>query len=112
MEINTQEYQLKMVVVTLHGRVDVSEVPALRKLCDDYLGSGVSHFVFDLSEITMLDSAGLAVLVSVLKRAREKDGEVRLVWPKNNAAAQILKLTKFDEVFAVAELSRIVPVTE
>ncbi|MFN8411373.1 MAG: STAS domain-containing protein [Anaerolineales bacterium] len=109
MEINTQEYQLKMAVVTLRGRVEISEIPALRKLCDDYLESGVTHFVFDLSEITMLDSAGLAVLVSVLKRARAKDGDARLVLPKSNAAVQILKLTKFDEVFMTTELSRIIP---
>jgi anti-anti-sigma regulatory factor len=58
----------------------------------------------------MLDSAGLAVLVSALKRSRLKNGNVRLVWPKAEDAARILKLTKFDQVFALIKLSEVIPV--
>lgn len=108
-EIKTQEYSLKIVVLSPQGRLDAFEAPALRKLCDAYLEGGVTHFVFDLSNVTMLDSAGLAVLVSVLKRTRLLDGEVRLVWPKSEAASRILKLTKFDQVFMSIETSQIVP---
>lgn len=108
-EIKTTEYTLKIVVIAPQGRVDAFEAPTLRKMCEAYFESGVTHFVFDLSEVTMLDLAGLAVLVSVLKRTRQNEGEVRLVWPKHEAASRILKLTKFDQVFQSIESSQIVP---
>ena len=108
-EINTTEYVLKIVSIAIKGRLDAFEAPALRKRCDDYLAEGTAHFVFDLSEVTMLDSAGLAVLVSVLKRSRMAAGDVRLVWPREETAARILKLTKFDQVFVSIDPSQIVP---
>jgi anti-anti-sigma factor len=109
LEISTNEKIIKIMTISLRGRVDAFEAPALRKQCDNYLADGFSHFVFDLSEVTMLDSAGLAVLVSVLKRTRLKDGDVRIVWPRAEAAARILKLTKFDQVFVSIDQSEIVP---
>lgn len=108
-EINTTEYILKIVTFVLKGRLDAFEAPALRRKCDEYLAAGVAHFVFDLTEVSMLDSAGLAVLVSALKRTRLMDGDVRLVWPREEAASRILKLTKFDQVFVSIESSQIIP---
>lgn len=109
LEISTSEQIIKIVTIALRGRLDAFEAPALRKQCDDHLSNEFIHFVFDLTEVTMLDSAGLAVLVSVLKRARLKGGDVRLVWPRAEAASRILKLTKFDQVFVSIEQSEIVP---
>ncbi|MFN8412034.1 MAG: STAS domain-containing protein [Anaerolineales bacterium] len=109
LEIQSKEQIIKIVTLTMNGRLDAFEAPALRKQCDDYLANEFTHFVFDLSEVTMLDSAGLAALVSVLKRSRLKNGDVRLVWPKADAASRILKLTKFDQVFVSIEQSEIVP---
>jgi len=109
LEINSAEQTIKIVIVTLNGRLDAFEAPALRKTCDAYLAGENNHFVFDLTDVTMLDSAGLAVLVSVLKRVRLKNGDVRLVWPREEAASRILKLTKFDQVFPSIEKSEIIP---
>ena len=109
LEIRNTEKIIKIVTISLKGRLDAFEAPVLRKQCDEYLANEFSHFVFDLSEVTMLDSAGLAVLVSVLKRARLKNGDVRLVWPRADAASRILKLTKFDQVFVSIDQSEIVP---
>lgn len=109
LEITTNDQVIKIANIVLKGRLDAFEAPALRKICDNYIGNEYSHFVFDLSDVTMLDSAGLAVLVSVLKRARLKEGDVRLVWPREEAASRILKLTKFDQVFVSIEKSEIVP---
>jgi len=109
LEIDAAEQTIKIAVITLKGRLDAFEAPALRKTCDAHLENEFIHFVFDLTDVSMLDSAGLAALVSVLKRARMKNGDVRLVWPREEAASRILKLTKFDQVFASIERSEIVP---
>lgn len=109
LQIDINEHVIRIVVITLTGRLDAFEAPALRIKVDEFLANGVIHFVFDLSETGMLDSAGLAVLVSALKRARLKNGDVRLVWPKVEAASRILKLTRFDQVFTSVERSEIIP---
>ena len=109
LEIRTNEQIIKIATLSLRGRLDAFEAPALRKRCDEYLVDGYTHFVFDLAEVAMLDSAGLAVLVSVLRRARLANGDVRLVWPRIDAASRILKLTKFDQVFVSIDKSEIVP---
>lgn len=109
LEINTNEQVIRIATLSLRGRLDAFEAPALRKRCDEFLADGYTHFVFDLAEVAMLDSAGLAVLVSVLKRTRLVNGDVRLVWPRADAASRILKLTKFDQVFVSIEKSEIVP---
>ncbi len=109
MDIETTEYILRIMVIAPKGRLDAFEAPALRKLCEDYMASGVNHLVFDLREVTMIDSAGLAVLVSALKRIRLLDGSVRLVWPRDENAARILRLTKFDQIFSVIDLSQVLP---
>ena len=109
LEINPTEQIIKIAAISLKGRLDAFEAPALRKTCDEYIANGFDHFVFDLTDVAMIDSAGLAVFVSVLKRARQKNGDVRLVWPREEAASRILKLTKFDQVFVSIERSEIVP---
>ena len=110
LEVSTNENVIKIVTITLKGRFDAFEAPAIRKICDEYIANDFIHFVFDLTDISMLDSAGLAVLVSALKRTRLQNGNVRLVWPKAEDAARILKLTKFDQVFALIKLSEVIPV--
>ena len=109
LEINSTEQIIKIAAITLKGRLDAFEAPALRKACDTYIADEFNHFVFDQTDVSMLDSAGLAVLGCVLKRTRLKNGDVRLVWPREEAASRILKLTKFDQVFASIEKSEIVP---
>ncbi len=109
LEIKPAIHTIQIIEISLSGRLDAFEAPALRKLCEDYLAQNAKHFVFDLTEVTMLDSAGLAVLVSVLKRARLIEGDVRLIWPRETAASRILKLTKFDQVFVSIDASQIIP---
>jgi anti-sigma B factor antagonist len=42
-------------------------------------------------------------LVSALKQARQQGGDVKLVWPREEAARRILRLTRFNRVFDLAE---------
>ncbi len=109
LQIQTNELIIRIMAIKVQGRLDAFEAPSLRTRCEHFLNNGFIHFVFDLSDVTMLDSAGLAVLVSVLKHARLQNGDVRLVWPKTEAAARILKLTRFDQVFTSIEASEIIP---
>jgi anti-anti-sigma factor len=103
MNITITDHIIRTVVVTPHGRVDAFSSPELRERLDQLLADGANMFVIDLSDVPFLDSAGMAVLVSGLKRARHANGDVKLVWPKEEAARRILRLTRFDRVFSMAD---------
>ena len=103
MQVDISEYSVRIVVVAPQGRVDAFNALDLRRQLEYLLDDGVSRFVLDLSAVPFLDSAGMAVLVSLLKQARTRGGDVKLVGPTAEAAQRILRLTKFDRVFMMAE---------
>lgn len=103
MDMNITEHVIRIVVVSPRQRIDAFSAPALRARLDQLIENGVIRFVLDLSAVPFLDSAGMAVLVSLLKRTRQSGGDVRLVWPAEDAARRILRLTKFDRVFTMFE---------
>lgn len=109
LQIFPTEHIIRIVSIVLSGRLDAFDAPALRKVCDEFIEAGVIHLVFNLTDVKMIDSAGLAVLISALKRTRLNGGDVRLIWPHEDAAARILKLTKFDQVFTSIDPSQILP---
>ncbi|MEI7643163.1 MAG: STAS domain-containing protein [Chloroflexales bacterium] len=103
MEITVHNHIVQIAVVTTDSRIDAFSAPKLRERLDALVAGGANRFVIDLSAVPFIDSAGMAVLVSLLKKARVADGEVVLVWPNEEAARRILRLTKFDRVFPMAD---------
>lgn len=58
--------------------------------------------MLDLSTVEFLDSAGLAALVNLLKQAKREDGNAIMIIPQLETAQRILRLTRFDKVFPIA----------
>lgn len=103
MDIVTSERNVAINIINLTGRLDAFSVPSLRTAQDALLLEGKSYFVTDLRQVSFMDSAGLSALVSLLKRSRLAGGGVVLIPPTDPAAYRILSLTRFDQVFAMAE---------
>lgn len=101
MNLDISLYSIAIVVI--RDRIDAFSAPELQGHLEKLLSEGITRFVLDLSDVPFLDSAGMAVLVSLLKRTRSAAGDVRLVWPKKEEAQRILRLTKFDRVFEMME---------
>ncbi len=103
MELSTHEYVLKHTVIEINGRIDAFNVADLRTYFAHVVDSGAQQIIVDLKEVSFLDSAGMAALVSLLKRVRQSGGDVALVWPNLEAAQRRLRLTRFDQVFVMLE---------
>lgn len=103
MELTISEYVVRVVIVTPLERIDAVSAPVLRQRLHNLLDEGANKLVIDLSTVPFMDSAGMAVLVSALKRARTAGGDVRLVWPQAEGARRILNLTRLDRVFGMNE---------
>jgi len=66
-------------VLAATGEIDVYTAPRLREQLLDLANAGNTTVVVDLTEVSFIDSSGLGVLVSGLKRFREAAGDLLLV---------------------------------
>jgi len=103
MELEVQEHVTVIDVIKVKGRLEAVSVGDLRKKQEQLLEADKKNFIVDLSNTDFMDSAGMAALVSLLKRARQVQGKVILVKPTNPAAYRILTLTRFDQVFTLVD---------
>jgi anti-anti-sigma factor len=98
-QIKATEYNIRIIILEMDGRLDAFNSPKLRTSLEEYREQGVIRFILNLSHLEFMDSAGMAVLVTHLKHVRQENGEVRLVLPASEAARRILRLTRFDRIF-------------
>ncbi|MCB0066801.1 MAG: STAS domain-containing protein [Caldilineaceae bacterium] len=103
MKIGISEEVVRTVRIRIEDRLDAFSAQELRAHFDELFEQGVTNYVIDLSATPFMDSAGMAVLVSAMKRARQAGGDVALVWPDADAVKRILKLTHFDRVFTMLD---------
>jgi anti-sigma B factor antagonist len=82
----------------VHGELDAVSTAELRPMVDELVESGHQDIVVDLSGLRAIDSSGVGVLVSLYKRVRAQQGEVRFV----GVTAQplvIFRLLRLDVAF-------------
>ena len=84
----------------LRGEVDVYTAPRLKEGLVEMIEGGCANVVVDLEAVSFIDSSGLGVLVSALRRARERDGTVHIVCTRENIL-KIFRITGLDKVFPV-----------
>jgi anti-sigma B factor antagonist len=87
---------------TIHigGALDAMTAPELRPTIDELVQERRATVVVDLSALDLIDSSGVAVIVSLYKRVRAAGGEVRVTGVRDQPLA-IFKLLRMDRVFAL-----------
>ncbi|MEM7286037.1 MAG: STAS domain-containing protein [Actinomycetota bacterium] len=105
MQLKSTHTTITVVTVAVDGRLDAQAAPELRALLAEQFERGVVDITVDLADVEFVDSAGLAALVRGMKQAREKGGDLRLVRPRSDDAFRVFELTKFDQVFSIADPS-------
>lgn len=98
-EIRTEQ-QGAVCSVAIDGEIDVYTAPQLRERIVTLIDGGCTNVIVDLSNVGFIDSSGLGVLVSALRRARERDGSVRVVCTQENIL-KIFRITGLDKVFPI-----------
>ena len=90
----------KIQLVALSGRLDSSTSPVFRKEMATRIVDHGPHLVFDCSALAYMDSSGLGVFVSCLRKVLAEGGDIRLtaLMPK---VRMLLELTRVDKVFQI-----------
>ena len=100
MEINVREPSDNNVhVIQLRGDLKLGDpVDGLRQACLGLMSEGENRFVINLTEVPMIDSSGIGVLVRTLTQAKQHGGALKLVNP-SKFALQTLKIVGLLSLF-------------
>ena len=88
--------------LSLAGSLDALSSPALREPIESLLAEGRFRVVVDLAELELIDSSGVAALVSLFKRARSQKGDVKIARLRGQPA-QIFRLLGLGRAFDTYE---------
>ena len=87
-------------VLTVSGELDAHTGPVLRAAIIDVLAHHYA-LVIDMTGVGFLDSSGLGVLVSALRRIRSVGGDLKLVID-SDTIRKLMRLTALDLVFDIS----------
>ena len=90
------EYEIRLL-----GELDMSTAPQLREELLRLLSDGATMVTVDMSELAFVDSTGLSVLITGLKRLRQQGGDMALRSP-TAGTRRVLEITGLTEVFAIS----------
>jgi len=98
MKVNIRQ-EGEVSVVDLSGKITIGEGDVvLREKVQDLLDFDQKKILLNLEKVSYMDSAGIGELVACYKRAKEKEGTVKLLNPSGKVY-DLLQLTKLEDVF-------------
>ncbi len=89
-------------IVKIEGGLNAACVDNFRTLCFRWLAenTGVGLVVLDLGAVDFIDSAGLGVLIAILKQVSEWGGDVRLARLQKQARI-VFEVTRTYDIFDI-----------
>jgi anti-sigma B factor antagonist len=92
---NTTTYELK-------GRLDGTTAVKHEQALETLLVTQQPQVLIDMSELDLISSAGLRVLLLAAKKARANGGEVSLKAPKPSVR-EVLRISAFDKIMKIID---------
>ena len=105
-EENTLE---RISILALQGRIVLGDgTDQLRDKVQELIDAGRNRLIVNLSDVDYVDSSGLAVLISCMRTAQRKGGDLKLAHPSRRVK-DILHITRLNtvlEAFDTLELAK------
>lgn len=99
-DVQYQQRQLDgFTIIELNGRIDLFSSPGFRRRLLKLI-RGNNNLLVDLSQVSYIDSSGVACLVEAYQMARGKSLRFGLIGI-NDSVRNILKLARLDQVFPI-----------
>ncbi|NLI59952.1 MAG: STAS domain-containing protein [Clostridiales bacterium] len=86
--------------VSLDGEIDIYNAPELKEKLHKLIEQHPGNFVLNCENLSYIDSTGLGVLISVLRRVKEYDGKMTITDLKPYIR-KIFVITGLDKIFIV-----------
>lgn len=90
------------IVFEIIGDVNIYNANDMRKELDRQMIGGVRNFVLNFGKMTMIDSAGIGVLFTILNRVKNLPGKVLIVQARPNVI-KLFEITKVAKFFNLLE---------
>lgn len=94
-----------VTLIVCSGSLDADNVPVFKKAAYDAFESGVIKFILDASKMDFVDSMGLGVLISLLRKLKQKNGDIKIasLTPDVKTIFEITKLYRLFDVYDDSE---------
>jgi len=76
--------------------------PELVELANDAISEGVTYCILNIADVRYINSSGIGVLITLLTKFRNKDGELYIVKPSDHVN-KLLIMTKLQAIFNIVE---------
>jgi anti-anti-sigma factor len=87
-------------VVHLHGPIDVSKAMELRDLLGSQIDSAAARVLLDLSDVTLIDSSGIGILVTAHRRADGQGASFGLAGAAGTVA-RVFEMTRTNKLLSL-----------
>lgn len=87
-------------VLRCDGSLDADTVAAFKKVAYEMVNQGCARFVVDFGALGFIDSMGLGVLISLLRRVRQRGGDVKVA-ALTDEVKTIFEITRLHRLFDV-----------
>lgn len=103
MQITFSEKQ-DIGIIKLNGDLNVVKVDAFRQNFTEWFSpnNSLKNIVVDLTDVPMIDSAGLGLLIAFLKHARERGGELHIFGTQKRVRL-VFDITRTRRIFGFHE---------
>jgi anti-anti-sigma factor len=88
------------VVVRVAGRLDVESASQFTKACESCISGEVTTLVLDLGDLTYISSMGLRSVLTIAKKLKENEGELRIC-RLTGLVRQVFEITRMTQLFAL-----------
>jgi anti-sigma B factor antagonist len=96
----TISQEANLTVIRIAGSIDSLTCDEAQAFFDKQINNTQKCLVIDLNQVDYLSSAGLRVLISALKNARQRGGDLYLGGLQDNVR-QVLNLAGFASIFKI-----------
>ena len=100
LEIQTKQLPPDIVVLEITGKITIGrDCQHLEWATESLIKEQKKKIIFDLTNVTHIDSTGIGIIVTSAGQVKEAGGELRLAGV-NSHVEHILKMTNIDKVVA------------
>jgi anti-sigma B factor antagonist len=100
-EFEASSHNIRSKRIDVRGEVDVNSAPILLEQIQAAIAKRYEVIIVNLSQVSRMDSAGVAVLIEGINEAR-KEKVILSLAEVSKAAQQVLEMSRVDKLFQVS----------